>query len=202
MKRMPIKRSDLTEKQKVTLLALQALTFLAAASYWVPPQWGMPSLPAWLGAAVALLSLLAMLGVFWRAGAISGWLVAAFVGTLLVAAGISDKVNAASPVRANYEIVIQNEMGSWTAHSSADVVSGRPIEHDLGPYRLSLTPTIEVSGQYTLEVSIGMPSRDAETIYVPSSKRFPGTLGYPLEFESVRGTSSVKGALMMDFVGS
>ena len=77
----------LTEKHKQTLLALQALLLLAVASYWWLPRLGI-SAPDWLGALGALTCLTGMLLVFWRAGALRGWLVVAFVGVLLIAPGM------------------------------------------------------------------------------------------------------------------
>ena len=77
----------LTGKHKQTLLALQALLLLAVASYWWLPRLGIAA-PDWLGALSALTCLVGMLLVFWRAGALRGWLVVAFVGVLLIAPGM------------------------------------------------------------------------------------------------------------------
>lgn len=119
-----------------------------------------------------------------------------------VVAGASASLGAAPPIRANYEIVLENGGGRWAAQSSAAVVPGQPIEHELGKYRLALTPVIRPSGEYTLEVAVG-PLPDApDTIHVPSTESFQGMLGYPLEFESVRGDAKVSGAIMMGRVGS
>lgn len=124
-------------------------------------------------------------------------------GVLLVLATVMSGVAIATPpIRANYEIVIENDGGRWAAASSADVVSGSPIEHELGHYRLVLTPVIDASGEYTLEVSIGLLPSAPGAIHVPSTDNFQGILGYPMEFESVRGSASVRGAIMMDHVGS
>lgn len=117
---------------------------------------------------------------------------------LVVAAGMPGVATAASPIRANYEIVIENDGGRWAAASSADVVSGRPIEHELGRYRLVLTPVIEASGEYTLEVSIDLLPDTPDAVHVPGREHFEGVLGYPMEFESARGDARVRGALMMD----
>lgn len=119
-----------------------------------------------------------------------------------VVAGASAPLGAAPPIRAHYEIVLENGGGRWAAQTSANVVSGQPIEHDLGQYRLALTPVIGPSGEYTLEVSIGLLPGAPDTIHVPGTEDFRGVLGYPLEFESVRGDARVSGAIMMDRVGS
>lgn len=125
-----------------------------------------------------------------------------FGALLVVAVGASGAAAAGSPIRANYEVVIENDGGRWAAASSADIVSGRPIEHELGQYRLALTPVVEASGAYTLEVSIGLLPTVPGAIHVPGSESFQGTLGYPMEFEAVRGNASVRGAIMVDHVGS
>lgn len=120
------------------------------------------------------------------------------LGALLAAAPAAPGVTgAAPPVRTNYQITIENGQGKWAVTSSADVVSGRPIEHDLGRYRVSLLPTLDASGGYVLTVAIGPASPAAGAIEVADSEEFEGRLGYPLEFEATAGGQTVSGAIMM-----
>ena len=73
---------NLTGKQKNILLWLQVLLILSVSAQWLLPRMGLDG-PAWLGAILAMACLLGMLAVFWRAGALRGWILAAFVSVLI-----------------------------------------------------------------------------------------------------------------------
>ena len=77
---------ELSVKHKRLLLMLQVAISLLLAGYWLLPKAGV-IVPAWLYAVGALASLVAMLLVFWRAGALRGSLVALFVAALIFAPG-------------------------------------------------------------------------------------------------------------------
>jgi hypothetical protein len=80
--------AELTKKHRNLLFCLQGIILLALSSYWLGPGPGFTWFPNWLGAAVSFSCLLGMLIVFWRARALRGWLIAAFIGVLLAAPAV------------------------------------------------------------------------------------------------------------------
>ena len=119
--------------------------------------------------------------------------------TLLAAASVGAVGATEAPplVRTHYEVTIQRGRNTWTVASAANVRPGVPIEHDVGPYRLSLMPRLEPPGHYVLKVSVGLVSHAPGALYVPGSQRFSGNVGYPLEFATTLVGASVKGAIMV-----
>ena len=112
-------------------------------------------------------------------------------------AGQADSAKAPPPVRTHYEVTIQQGRSTWTVGSAANVSSGMPIRHDLGPYRLSLVPRLGPAGHYALSVSVGLIPHGPAAVYAPESRAFEGNMGFPLEFTTTMAGTTVKGAIMV-----
>jgi len=116
------------------------------------------------------------------------------------AAALTGPLGAAEapvPVRTHYEVTIQQGRSTWTVGSAANVSSGIPIKHDLGPYRLSLVPQLGSSGHYTLAVSLGLIPHGPGAMFAPDSRTFAGNLEFPLEFTTTLVGTTVTGAIMV-----
>lgn len=109
-------------------------------------------------------------------------------------------VEAPAPVRTHYEVTIQQGRSTWTVGSAANVASGVPIKHDLGPYRLSLVPRLGPAGHYTLAVSVGLIPHGPGAVFAPESRTFDGNMEFPLEFTTTMVGTTVKGAIMVAHV--
>lgn len=122
----------------------------------------------------------------------------------VLAATIACPVAAAeapAPVRTHYEVTLRQGRSTWTVGSAANVFSGTPIRHELGPYRLSLLPRLGPEGRYTLSVSVGLIPHGRGAVFAPESRTFDGNMEFPLEFTTTLAGTTVKGAIMVAQVG-
>jgi len=116
------------------------------------------------------------------------------VAIVAVPAGTAEVL---APVRTHYEITIQKGRSTWAVSAGANVSSGVPIKHDIGPYRLSMIPVLGPAGHYSLSVSVGLIPHGTGAIFTPESRTFAGNMEFPLEFTTTLVGATVKGAIMV-----
>ena len=121
-----------------------------------------------------------------------------FVGAIcsLLAVVTSGPAACDESLLAHFEVTVRDANDVKVVRSAPAVAFGKPIEHDLGTYRLSLLIEAAESDGYVLTVSL-VPAGPIGTAIVKESfkGRLAGPTAGPLEFNMERNGVQVSGAM-------
>jgi hypothetical protein len=111
---------------------------------------------------------------------------------------LASSAYAGDPIRAGYEVMLDQEREHWEASTVVPVEAGQPIQQGLGPYVVSMNVKEEKADKYTLLVSVkGLPGSTTENSEF-LRRSFAGDHKKQLEFSATEAGLSVKGVI---FVG-
>jgi hypothetical protein len=115
---------------------------------------------------------------------------------LVLTLAVSAPALCAESLLAHYEVTIRDANDIKVVRSAPTVAFGKPIEHDLGTYRLSLLIEGAESDGYVLTVTLVPAGGLGNAIVKESFKgRLAGPTVGPLEFDAERNGVKVSGAM-------
>ena len=114
---------------------------------------------------------------------------------------VSSSASAEPSFRTHFEVSLLDANGDHTVSSGVAVQSGEPFVYDLNSYEFRFVPVFDSSGGYVLTFTVAEAPKAKGTLPIPSSHRFEGKVGVPLDFTVNSRYFHLSGAIVFSKVG-